>query len=68
MKEPPILDMQNVCTIAEGLFHSLGEVLNETYTWDWDVVASKLGETITSGSFYSPADFIHVMTRKSKES
>ena len=67
VKDPPPLDMQNVCTIAEGLFHTLGSKVEVESTWDWDRVSVALSGLIGESSSLTPSDFIGVMVKKGKE-
>ena len=57
VKDPPPLDMQNVCTIAEGLFHTLGSKVEVESTWDWDRVSVALSGLIGESSSLTPSDF-----------
>jgi hypothetical protein len=48
IKDPPLLDMRDACTIAEGLFHTLADDIDvEVDTWKWEKVAQRIKSIVT---------------------
>ena len=67
VKDPPHLDMQNVGTITEGLFHQLAEGVEAHDTWDWDTVSQSLSNVIASNGNDTLDPFTKRMVKTAKQ-
>ena len=64
-KECPHLDMARTCTIAEGLYHTLGKVVPEESAWNWPFVKAKLLELLARSA--QAASFIEAAFQEARK-
>ena len=46
IKEPPLMSMSAACTIAEGLYHTLGKTIPEADAWSWEKIQAQIKNSL----------------------